>query len=213
MSRYKEHHEPTRRAYDSDEDDSPKGRIPDVRPKIRKSAPPAGVHALEPVDAVVKWFNPEKGFGFVTMVGGPDAFIHGRIVTAAGYRSLSEGMHLKVLIGPGQKGPQVSTVLEVDTSAEGTVEHVGRPRRSSQRQASERQVDGPIEECVGSVKWYDAERGFGFIGRDTDGKDVFVHVKALERGGLSRLAEGQRVRMKFYRGEKGPEARSVQLIE
>ena len=120
---------------------------------------------------------------------------------------------LKVLIGPGHKGPQVSAVLEVDTAAESTTDQFARPRRSSQGQSLQRPTEGPIEECVGSVKWYDAERGFGFIGRDTDEKDVFVHVKALERAGLSRLAEGQRVRMKFYQGEKGPEARSIQLLD
>jgi CspA family cold shock protein len=49
------------------------------------------------------------------------------------------------------------------------------------------------------------------IGQDSGGKDVFVHAKALERGGLSDLAEGQRVRMQIGQGRKGPEARSIEL--
>ena len=47
----------------------------------------------------------------------------------------------------------------------------------------------------------------------TGGKDVFVHAKTLERGGLSDLAEGQRVRMQIGQGQKGPEARSVELLD
>jgi CspA family cold shock protein len=63
------------------------------------------------------------------------------------------------------------------------------------------------------VKWYNAEKGFGFIGQDGGEKDVFVHVTTLERDGLSGLAEGQRVRMKIGQGQKGPEALSIELLD
>jgi CspA family cold shock protein len=62
-------------------------------------------------------------------------------------------------------------------------------------------------------QWYNADKGFGFIGQDSGGKDVFVHAKTLERGGLSDLAEGQRVRMQIGQGRKGPEARSIELLD
>src|SRR6266446_1506957 len=78
----------------------------------RPSAPPAS----EPVESIVKWFNPEKGFGFVTLADGSDAFLHVRLLEAAGHSSVAEGMRVKVRIGPGQKGPQVSEVIEVDKS-------------------------------------------------------------------------------------------------
>jgi cold shock CspA family protein len=51
------------------------------------------------------------------------------------------------------------------------------------------------------------------VGQDSGGKDVFVHAKTLERGGLSDLAEGQRVRMQIGQGQKGPEARSIELLD
>jgi CspA family cold shock protein len=103
-------------------------------------------------------------------------------------------------------------LIEVDTSsapAASTTERRIHPRPSSQRQPGV----GPTEERVGSVKWYNGEKGFGFIGQDGGGKDVFVHVRTLERGGLSGLAEGQRVRMNVGQGQKGPEARSIELLE
>jgi CspA family cold shock protein len=71
----------------------------------------------------------------------------------------------------------------------------------------------PTEECLGSVKWYNAEKGFGFVAPDRGGKDVFVHVTTLDRGGLTGLAEGQRVRMQISHGQKGPEARSIELLD
>ncbi|MEY4680075.1 MAG: cold-shock protein [Alphaproteobacteria bacterium] len=46
---------------------------------------------------------------------------------------------------------------------------------------------------IGKVKWFDARKGFGFIEPEAGGKDVFVHISAVERAGLSSLAEGQRV--------------------
>jgi CspA family cold shock protein len=102
-------------------------------------------------------------------------------------------------------------VIEVDTStAQVTSTTTGRsaPRSFSRRQPS----IGPTEECVGSVKWYNGEKGFGFIGQDGGGKDVFIHATTLERGGLSGLAEGQRVRMQIGQGQKGLEARSIELL-
>jgi CspA family cold shock protein len=62
---------------------------------------------------------------------------------------------------------------------------------------------------MGTVKWYNVARGFGFIVRD--GKDVFVHVSALDRAGITGLNEGQRVFVGVAEGQKGPEAASIQL--
>ena len=70
-----------------------------------------------------------------------------------------------------------------------------------------------MTECVGSVKMYNAAKGFGFVGPDGGGKDVFVHATTLERGGLSGLTEGQRVRMQISQGQKGLEARSIRLVD
>ena len=204
MGRYKDYREPKRRGYDDDY--IPQDRVAERRPSNpRPSAP----QASEAVEAIVKWFNAEKGFGFVAVVGGSEAFMHIRVLEAAGHRSVPEGARVKVRIGPGLKGPQVSELIEVDTSSAPAASTHIPPRPSSQRQPSV----GPTEECVGSVKWYNADKGFGFIGQDGGGKDVFVHATTLERGGLSGLTEGQRVRMQIGQGQKGPEARSIELLE
>jgi CspA family cold shock protein len=68
-----------------------------------------------------------------------------------------------------------------------------------------------VEE-TGTVKWFNAERGYGFIARDSGGKDVFVHVSALERSGIPALDEGQPVVVDVVEGRKGLEAARVRLV-
>ena len=66
---------------------------------------PSATRASGSVDAIVKWFNAEKGFGFVAVVGGSEAFMHIRQLEAAGHGSVPEGARVKVGIRPGPEGP------------------------------------------------------------------------------------------------------------
>jgi CspA family cold shock protein len=206
MSRYKDHRGPKRRGYDDDY--APDYQRTDRQPEYF-SPRPNPTQGSEPVEASVKWFNADKGFGFVTVTGGSDAFLPSRALETAGHSSVPEGTRLKVRISQGPKGPQVAEVVEVDTSTAQVV----TARRPSARPSSSRPSTGPTEECLGSVKWYNVEKGFGFIAQDRGGKDVFVHATTLDRSGLNELAEGQRVRMQIGQGQKGPEARSIQLLD
>jgi cold shock CspA family protein len=71
-----------------------------------------------PIDATVKWFNAEKGFGFVEVSDGSgDAFLHIRVVETAGHSEMQPGTKLTIRTAQGQKGPQVTEILEVDTSS------------------------------------------------------------------------------------------------
>ncbi len=94
---------------------SPYDSPPPARPMGGRPAPaPSGPEQ----EATVKWFNPEKGFGFAELSDGSgDAFLHIRAVEAAGYSELDPGTKLSVRVAPGQRGPQVTEVLSVDTSS------------------------------------------------------------------------------------------------
>jgi cold shock protein len=57
--------------------------------------------------------------------------------------------------------------------------------------------------AVGTVKWFNSTKGYGFIQPDDGGKDVFVHISAVERSDLGSLVEGQRVQFDLERGQQG----------
>jgi len=119
------------------------------------------------------------------------------------------GDTLEVRVGPGHKGPHVTEVLSVDTSTAAPA----TPRRSNFREATSGgpSSDTTVEE-TGTVKWFNVDKGFGFIARDGGGKDVFVHISALAPSGVTALNEGERVTFNVAEGRKGPEAARVRLV-
>jgi cold shock protein len=203
MGRYKSYREPRRRGFD-DDNYSPQNRDRNGRPR---QSQPVDISPSRSTEAIVQWFNSDKGFGFVQCTGGTEAFLHIRQLEAAGHSIVPEGARLRVTIGQGQKGPQVSEVLEVIMS---TAISAGSPPPAVGSR-SKPSPAGFETESDGSVKWYNSQKGFGFIALADGGKDVFVHATALERSGLSSLTEGQRVSVKFAQGAKGPETRSLRL--
>src|SRR5262245_16112947 len=149
MGRYKEYREPKRRRYDDEPASS--DRAPRDRPSYPRSDAPQGPRPQGPrsnapqgpaVDSVVKWFNAEKGFGFVTIDGGSEAFLHIRQLQTTGHTSLPEGARLKVLIGQGQKGPEVTQVIEVDISTAVPPSSMERRRPVDSRRSVDSQVVG-----------------------------------------------------------------------
>ncbi|MFP3578849.1 MULTISPECIES: cold-shock protein [unclassified Arthrobacter] len=65
--------------------------------------------------------------------------------------------------------------------------------------------------ALGTVKWFNAEKGYGFITVDDSGDDIFVHWSALQMDGFRALEEGQRVEFELGEGQKGPQAESVRV--
>jgi CspA family cold shock protein len=159
-----------------------------------------------PVQATVKWYNPEKGFGFAELASGGDAFLHVSVVERSGNSTVPPGATLEVRAAPGQKGMQITEILSIDTSTASQ-----EPPRRPRPERPSRTYDQATTEETGTVKWYNAGKGFGFIVRDGGGKDIFVHVSAVNQGGLNDLSEGQRVAVDVVEGHKGPEAVSVRL--
>lgn len=155
----------------------------------------------EQVEAIVKWFNLSKGFGFVAPADqSPDAFMHVSVLTRAGLQQVAEGTKLLVQIGQGPKGRQVLSIVSVLGQGEAPIVSA-RPEPS-----------GPTEEMTGTVKWFKTDKGFGFVAPDDGGKDVFVHKSVVSRLGLSGLETGQRLKMNVHTASKGREAISIELI-
>jgi CspA family cold shock protein len=196
------------------------------------------------VSAVVKWYNPTKGFGFVQLTDGtPDAFLHASVVEQSGHSDIGEGASIVCDIAAGQKGPQVVAIHSVEPGEAPSQSF--RPRggfgdrggfgggdRGGYGDRGDRGGfggggygdrggfgggdrfggGGPTTEVDGTVKFFNVEKGFGFVTPDDGGKDVYVALRALQRAGLSALTPEQRVRLSIRMGQKGPMAESVSLI-
>jgi len=168
----------------------------DRRPSFTREDLPPG----DRVEAKVKWFNASKGFGFVTLSdGSQDAFLPMAILRRAGYEDVREGASISCEITAGAKGPLVTNVLNIDNS---TAVAPGADRRPTR----------PATSMEGAVKWFEPEKGYGFISPDGGGKDVFIHITALRRSGINALDPGQRVRVDVVDGRKGLEADRIMLI-
>jgi cold shock protein len=200
--RHQDFRQSRRREFDADAF-YPQPRSFGTRPRFDRA--PVEAPSGPPVSGVVKWFSPEKGFGFVELSDGSgDAFLHGSVLAQSGINTVQPGETLEVRVGPGHKGPHVTEVLSVDSS---TAVPMASRRSNSQATTS----NGPSVEETGTVKWFNAEKGYGFIALNSGGKDVFVHISALDRSGIAALSEGQTVVVDIVEGRKGPEATRVRL--
>jgi cold shock protein len=157
------------------------------------------------VEAKVKWFNASKGFGFVILSdGSQDAFLPMAVLRRAGYEDVPEGASITCEVSAGAKGPLVTSVLNVDSSTATSL--------SGATGGFDRRAPRPSTTLEGAVKWFEADKGYGFISPDGGGKDVFIHVTALRRSGVTALDPGQRVMVEVVDGKKGLEAERVTVI-
>lgn len=158
---------------------------------------------------VVKFFNAQKGFGFVVRDdGGEDVFVHISAVEQAGLTGLAEGQPLGFTLV--DRGGRISaTDLKIDGEPM-PVEDRGPPRDRPERGAPggaggaggpQRQLTG--EKATGTVKFFNAMKGFGFIQRDDGQPDAFVHISAVERAGMPTLNEGDRLEFELEVDRRG----------
>jgi len=144
---------------------------------------------------VVKFFNPQKGFGFIVRDdGGEDVFVHISAVEQAGLTDLADGQPLEFTLV--DRGGRVSaTNLRID----------GEPMAVERAAATpQRQLTG--EKASGTVKFFNAMKGFGFIQRDDGQPDAFVHISAVERAGMTSLNEGDRLEFELEVDRRGKHA-------
>jgi CspA family cold shock protein len=142
---------------------------------------------------VVKFFNAQKGFGFIQRDdGGEDVFVHISSVERAGLEGLAEGQQLKfTLVDRGGK------VSASDLEVVGDVIAVAKREPA----APQRELTG--DKATGTVKFFNAMKGFGFITRDDGQPDAFVHISAVERSGMRELNEGDKLQFDIEVDRRG----------
>lgn len=157
---------------------------------------------------VVKFFNAQKGFGFVVRDdGGEDVFVHISAVEQAGLTALAEGQPLGFTLV--DRGGRVSATnlkiegepLPVTGGGGGGGDRGGPGGPGGARGGPQRQLTG--EKASGTVKFFNAMKGFGFIQRDDGQPDAFVHISAVERAGMPTLNEGDRLQFELEVDRRG----------
>ena len=166
---------------------------------------------------VVKFFNGQKGFGFIVRDdGGEDVFVHISAVEQAGLSGLAEGQPLGFTLV--DRGGRISaTELKIDGEPMPVEERAPREPREGgfggdrgprgggfggdRGGAPQRQLTG--EKATGTVKFFNAMKGFGFIQRDDGQPDAFVHISAVERAGMGTLNEGDRLQFELEVDRRG----------
>jgi cold shock protein len=155
----------------------------------------------------VKFFNGQKGFGFISPEDGTaDIFVHISAVESAGLAGLADGQPLEfTMVDRGGRVSATDLKLEGEPlpvtdrappredrggfGGGGGDRFGGAPRRPAG--GPQRQLTG--ERASGTVKFFNAMKGFGFVQRDDGQPDVFVHISAVERANMSTLNEGDRI--------------------
>ena len=157
---------------------------------------------------VVKFFNGQKGFGFIVRDdGGEDVFVHISAVEQAGLTGLAEGQPLEfTLVDRGGRISATDLKIEGDPLP---VEDRGPPRDRDAGgfgggRGPQRELTG--EKATGTVKFFNATKGFGFITRDDGQPDAFVHISAMQRAGIPSLQEGDRLEFELEVDRRGKTA-------
>lgn len=156
------------------------------------------------VAGVVKWFDGNKGFGFLTDPdGGADILLHANVLRNFGQSSVAEGALVKALIQKTPRGIQAVEIYAIEPPAAEPM-----PAIADLCSATPEEV-ARLPLLPARVKWFDKAKGFGFANIFEQKADVFLHIEVLRHSGFSDLAVGEAIALRVVDGRRGMMAAQV----
>jgi CspA family cold shock protein len=166
----------------------------------------------EPLELVeisghIKWFDIAKGYGFIVPDNGmEDVLVHATVLRKDGYQTALEGTRIVCEALRRTKGLQVFKILSMDCS---TASHPAE----MQFVRAHIKVSPTQDFETATVKWFNRDRGFGFLTRGEGTDDIFIHMETLRTQGITELKPGEELLVRFGDGPKGLMAVDVRLRE
>lgn len=158
-----------------------------------------GEESARIVTGKVKWFDPAKGYGFVTACDIPeDILLHQSCLREAGSEMALQGATITCKIIQSPKGLQACHIVKIDNStAIPEALHIASGAK-----------ENPLLACMEDyepalVKWFNRVRGYGFVTPGAGRPDVFLHMETVRRSGMDNLIPGQNVLVRIGEGPKG----------
>ena len=160
----------------------------------------------------VKWYDAVKGYGFVVPGdGGSDVMVHASCVRAFGKVALTEGSSVVLVAQQGPRGLQANKLVDV-VEPEGAPAVTGFAESARPTEFIGQEVEaGPLQPA--RVKWFDKQKGFGFVNVFGHDEDIFVHMETVRRCGFQDLASGEGMAVRTFRGPRGMMVAELHLWE